>query len=185
MNTFTTVKFQMVLVCSVFAAYAQSSDPQAIGAACARKYPGGTAEKITECIMEGLKSGKSPSKPAGSATITKPRKLTVQDSSSDGDKGSKNLQSSNEPETDPSKGCPYLVITKYGLTHANGTRLCFDEKSFSCDVSGKNSRGDIVYGWHVVSGKSCISGFKDARNVEFNGTNSRRALEGMGDMSGE
>jgi hypothetical protein len=155
-----------------------AADAQAIGVACAEQFPRGTAAQIQDCFMSKLRSEAPAAKPAPSIGSLMPAKVLHKAQASSQVTAVAKSHSASPDDIDPTKGCPYLVETEFGLSHKKGTRLCVGKRSLSCDISGKNE-GKIEYGWHTVSEQGCISGFEQASTLEARKTVHAKALKTM------
>jgi hypothetical protein len=176
------LKLMTLVVCLGLSSHGMivmAADAQAIGAACAEQFPRGTAEQIQNCFMSKLRSEAPVAKPAPRIGGLMPAKfLHKSPASSQGNTAAKS-NSAGSDDIDPTKGCPYLVETSYGLTHKEGTRLCVGKRSLSCDMTGKNDDGKFEYDWHTVSEQGCISGFEKASTYEARNTVHAKALKKM------
>lgn len=52
-------------------------------------------------------------------------------------------------QADATRGCPYLIHTEYGLTHAPGSRFCHARRLHICDIAGKDDQGRFLYQWNL------------------------------------
>lgn len=59
-------------------------------------------------------------------------------------------------QADATRGCPYLIHTEYGLTHAPGSRFCHARRLHICDIAGKDDQGRFLYQWNL-SASGCDS----------------------------
>lgn len=169
----------MWLVVSCHGTTVMAADAQAIGAECAQQFPAGPAEKIQNCFMSKLRSSGQAARPASNMGGLSPAKPPRKSLASSQGSAAAQTSSVKADDIDPTKGCPFLVETGYGLSHPEGTRLCMGARSLSCDKTGKNDDGKFEFAWYTVSEKSCISGFRKASTVESNATVSARALKIM------
>lgn len=184
MSRFIAVSALLALSFTVLPASAGSVDAKALGEECARRYPADYDNKVQTCIVQGLKAGANPAPSAKTVAAqgkVPSNKLSVSSSSSVG-----NLVKDAQPkEVDPTQGCEFLVITTLGLSHKPGTRLCLEQQTMECDMSGKNARGKLTYAWRVLSENSCVSGYQQASLLEHNGSVYSRVNEQMKKVSGD
>lgn len=52
-------------------------------------------------------------------------------------------------QADATRGCPYLIHTEYGLTHAPRSRFCHARRLHICDIAGKDDQGRFLYQWNL------------------------------------
>lgn len=178
----STISQPLLAVILISSPMANANDPQAVGNACAKMYPGGPSEKITECIMLHLKSGNKIAVPDNQPIPNQPRDMTTKKYTPQKNSGDDKSNTLDDNTTDPTKGCPYLFITNYGLTHEKGIKGCLGEKSMICEIKGKNSKGEFIYGWHVASNNSCIPGYRDLKRIEQNSEAIHKTKDNLKDM---
>lgn len=63
----------------------------------------------------------------------------------------KSAAKSEAKEPDTTRGCPYLVKTRFGLVHPPGARYCHASQIHSCERRGEQGR----YAWVTTEVSSC------------------------------
>lgn len=78
-------------------------------------------------------------------------------------------------EPDTTQGCPFLVVTQFGLTHRPNVHICHDSKTLVCSQMTKKE-GKLYYSWYK-SFDYCSSGTRQAKEIELNSTTALRFSE--------